>query len=198
MSVQSHQRALILASTSAYRRDLLTRLRVPFRVIGPDVNESPLPGEPAPALAQRLALAKANRVADKFPGAVVIGCDQVAESAGIAVGKPGTAEKAVRQLLGFSGKEVNFHTATAVVCLANGFEHQALDTTVVHYRELIEDEIRRYIVLDNPLDCAGGFKSEAAGPMLMQSICTQDPTAIIGLPLIALSSLLRAAGYQLP
>ena len=198
MSVQSHQRELILASTSAYRRDLLARLRLPFKVFGPDIDESPLPGEPAPAVAQRLALAKARRIAEKFPGAVAIGCDQVAESAGIAVGKPGTAEKAIRQLLGFSGREVEFHTATAVVCLTGEFEQQALDTTVVRFRELKEDEIHRYIALDSPLDCAGAFKSEAAGPVLLQSISTQDPTAIIGLPLIALSRLLRAAGFHLP
>jgi septum formation protein len=198
MSVQSHQRELILASTSTYRRDLLARLRVPFKVYAPDVDESPLPGEPASAMAQRLALAKARRVAGKFPESVVIGCDQVAESAGIAVGKPGTPEKAVSQLLGFSGKLAQFHTATSVVCIASAFEQCALDTTAVQFRELTEDEVRRYIALDKPMDCAGSFKTEAAGPMLMQSFSTQDPTAIIGLPLIALARLLRAAGFQLP
>jgi septum formation protein len=116
----------------------------------------------------------------------------------MTVGKPGTPEKAVSQLLGFSGKQAQFHTATAVVCLASTFEQCALDTTVVHFRGLMEDEVRRYIALDNPLDCAGSFKAEAAGPMLMQSILTRDPTAIIGLPLIALGGLLRSAGFQLP
>jgi len=198
MSVQSHQRELILASTSTYRRDLLVRLRVPFTIYAPDIDERPLPGEPPSAMAQRLALAKANRVAEKFPESVVIGCDQVAESAGITVGKPGTPEKAVSQLLGFSGKQAHFHTATAVVCLASAFEQCALDTTVVHFRGLTEEEVRRYVALDNPLDCAGSFKAEAAGPMLMQSIVTRDPTGIIGLPLIALGGLLRSAGFQLP
>jgi septum formation protein len=198
MSVQSQQRELILASTSLYRRVLLTRLCIPFTVQDPASDERAMPGESATALAQRLAFVKARGVAERFPAAVVIGCDQVAECAGLALGKPGTADAAVRQLLGFSGRRVMFHTAVAVTCIASGFRQQALDTTVVSFRELQEDEVRRYIALDQPLDCAGSFKSEAAGPMLMQSVATQDPAALVGLPLIALCGLLRAAGFQLP
>jgi len=198
MSIQSHQRELILASTSPYRRALLTRLSIPFTVHGSNIGESPLPGESASALSQRLALAKACHIAAEFPEAVVIGCDQVAESAGHTVGKPGTADEACLQLLGFSGREVRFYTATAVICLGTGFSRQALDITAVLFRELAHEEVRRYIALDQPFDCAGSFKSEAAGPALMQSMSTQDPSAIVGLPLIALSGLLRAAGYNLP
>ena len=198
MPIQSHQRELILASTSPYRRALLTRLSIPFTVHGPHIDESPLPGESASALSQRLALVKASHIAAEFPEAVVIGCDQVAECAGHTVGKPGTTDNAFHQLMDFSGREVRFYTATAVICLASGFSEQALDTTAVRFRELTDDEIRRYIALDRPLDCAGSFKSEAAGPSLMQSMSTQDPSAIVGLPLIALSGLLRAAGFNLP
>jgi septum formation protein len=198
MSVQSHQKELILASTSPYRRALLNRLRIPFLVHAPDVDESPLPGELAPALTQRLALLKATHIAADFPDAVVIGSDQAAEFAGRIIGKPDTEAVAVGQLLGFSGRTVKFHTATAVICLGTGFSQHALDSTEVKFRELAEDEVRRYIALDQPFDCAGAFKAEAAGPVLMQSMSTRDPTAIIGLPLIALAGMLRAAGFHLP
>ena len=198
MPIQSHPRELILASTSPYRRALLTRLSIPFTVQGPHIDESPLPGESATALARRLALVKASHIAAEFPEAVVIGCDQVAECAGRTVGKPGTADKAFHQLLDFSGREVRFYTATAVICRASGFSGQAVDTTAVRFRELTDEEIRRYIALDQPFDCAGSFKSEASGPSLMQSMATQDPSAIVGLPLIALSRMLRAAGFSLP
>lgn len=198
MTIQSHPRELILASTSPYRRALLTRLAIPFTVQGPHIDESPLPGESAATLSQRLALAKASHIAARFPEAVVIGCDQVAEFAGRTVGKPGTADNAFHQLLDFSGREVKFYTATAVICHASGFRGKALDTTAVRFRDLTDDEILRYIALDQPFDCAGSFKSEAAGPSLMQSMATQDPSAIVGLPLIALSAMLRAAGFNLP
>ncbi len=143
-------------------------------------------------------MAKALNIARKFPGAVVIGSDQVAEYAGNIIGKPGTAENAVRQLLGFSGQVVTFHTAIAVVCLSSPFSQNALDRTEVRFRQLSEGEVRRYVALDQPYDCAGSFKSEAAGPVLMQSMTTRDPSAIVGLPLIALSHALQAAGFQLP
>lgn len=198
MPIQSHERELILASTSVYRRALLTRLSIPFTVHGPAIDESPLPGESATALTQRLALAKAWHIAEKFPEAVIIGSDQVAACAGRIIGKPGTAENAVRQLLGFSGQIVKFHTAVAVVCRSSKFSQQALDNTEVEFRHLLEDEVRRYVALDQPYDCAGSFKSEAAGPVLMQSMSTKDSSAIVGLPLIALSRMLRAAGFQLP
>jgi len=155
-------------------------------------------GESTLQQTERLALAKAERIATSFPDACVIGSDQLAEFAGKSIGKPGTEKMAIAQLMQFSGCKVNFHTSVSVVCKVSGFcETKSVDTEVV-FRRLTEDEVRRYVALDQPVDCAGAFRSEAAGPMLLQSMSSSDPTAIIGLPLIALSGLLRNAGFELP
>lgn len=188
---------LILASTSRYRRELLERLRLPFHVARPEADETPLPGETASMLAQRLALAKAAAVATGQPGSWVIGSDQVAElEDGRPLGKPGTRDIAIAQLREMSGRAVHFRTA---VCLLHGeTQLQALDTTTVRFRELSGDEIERYVDAEQPLDCAGSFKSEGLGIALFDAIETRDPTALVGLPLIALATMLRQAGFQLP
>ncbi len=187
---------LILASTSRYRAELLGRLRLPFSSEAPQVDETALPGEAPAALAARLAVAKARTVADRRPGSWVIGSDQVAELDGTPLGKPGTAEAACAQLAAMSGKEVHFHTA---LCLANGEQVlQATDLTTVRFRTLGREEILRYVTAEQPLDCTGSFKCEGLGISLFDAIDNRDPTALIGLPLIALSRLLREAGYRLP
>ena len=191
---------LILASTSRYRRELLSRLVADFRVVAPDVDETPQDREPPEALAQRLAAAKALAVARDFPGALVIGSDQVAELDGRPIGKPGTREAALAQLAASSGRAVVFHTA---VCVADARTeppryYPAIDRTLVVFRTLTDDEIARYVDRENPLDAAGSFKSEGLGIALFERIETTDPTALIGLPLIALAGLLRTAGFTLP
>lgn len=188
--------ALILASTSRYRAELLSRLRIPFSCAAPEADETPPPGEPPSALAARLAQAKAAVVAARHPGAWVIGSDQVAELGGAPLGKPGTRAAACAQLAAMSGREVLFHTA---ICLCNGERHlQAADLTRVHFRTLHADEIERYVEAELPLDCAGSFKCEGLGIALFEAIHTRDPTALIGLPLIALGGLLRETGFTLP
>lgn len=188
--------ALILASTSRYRAELLSRLRIPFSCAAPEADETPLPGEPPSALAVRLAQAKAAVVAARHPGAWAIGSDQVAELEGAPLGKPGIREAACAQLAAMSGREVLFHTA---ICVSNGERHlQAADLTRVRFRTLHADEIERYIDAELPLDCAGSFKCEGLGIALFETIRSEDPTALVGLPLITLSSLLRQAGYRLP
>lgn len=188
--------ALILASTSRYRAELLARLRLPFSCIAPGVDEAALPGERPQALASRLAQAKAVAVTRYQPGSLAIGSDQVAELRGLALGKPGTRAAACAQLAAMSGQEVLFHTA---VCVSDGRTHrQALDLTRVRFRHLRAEEIERYVEAEQPLDCAGSFKCEGLGISLFEAIDNQDPTALVGLPLIALSRLLREAGYSLP
>lgn len=196
MSDISH-RKLILGSTSAYRRELLSRLQVPFSVESPHVDETPLPGEHPAALARRLALAKAQAVAQRFPDCVVIGSDQVADLDGQALGKPGNHERAVAQLRQMRGKTVVFQTAVAVVCHQSGFCQQALAPVKVTFRALDEDEIETYLRAEQPYDCAGSAKSEGLGIALLQSIENDDPTALVGLPLIRTSQMLRAAGITL-
>jgi len=191
---------LVLASTSRYRRELLSRLLPEFRVEAPDVDETPRENEVPEILAARLARAKALAVAARNPGALVIGSDQVAEVDGRALGKPGTAERARAQLAASSGRMVVFHTA---VCLADAralpvHEHASTDVTRVVFRTLSAGEITRYVERENPLDCAGSFKSEGLGIALFERIETTDPTALIGLPLMALADLLRRAGFTLP
>ena len=188
---------LILASTSRYRRELLQRLRLPFDVAAPETDESALPGEPPQALARRLAAAKATAIASHMPGAWVIGSDQVAELDGIALGKPGTRDAAVSQLASMSGREVVFRTAVSVVH-GDGRAFHAEDATIVRFRGLDDAEIGRYVDAEQPFDCAGSFKSEGLGIVLFDAIVSQDPTALIGLPLIATAGLLRRAGYALP
>ena len=189
-------RKLILGSTSAYRRELLERLRLPFSVESPHVDETALPGESPAALACRLALAKAEAVAARFPEAVVIGSDQVADLSGQALGKPGNHARAVQQLQRLSGKVVVFQTAIAVVCRATGFSEQALAPVEVTFRTLSDTEIENYLQAEQPYDCAGSAKSEGLGIALLERIDNDDPTALIGLPLIRTAAFLRAAGLD--
>jgi len=187
---------LILGSTSRYRRELLERLRLPFEVHAPDVDETPLPGETPAALAQRLALAKAHAVSTTHPDAVVIGSDQVADLDGQPIGKPGTHERAVAQLRAMRGRSVVFQTAVAVVCRATGYEGTALVPVTVRFRGLADAEIEHYLRTEQPYDCAGSAKCETLGIALLDAIESDDPTALVGLPLIRTSALLRAAGID--
>ncbi len=189
---------LILASTSAYRRELLGRLRVPFEVVPPEVDERPMPGEKPRQLACRLALAKARAVAMRHPDAVVIGSDQVADLGGQALGKPMVHACAVEQLRRMRGQTVVFQTAVAVVCQHSGFEQADLAQVTVRFRHLSDAEIEDYLRAEQPYDCAGSAKSEGLGIVLLDAIDNDDPTALIGLPLIRTSRLLRAAGLRLP
>ena len=188
---------LILASTSIYRRELLSRLRLPFDTARPEVDESPLPGESPLALAERLAMAKAAVIAQREPRAFVIGSDQVAELDGTPLGKPGSRDGAIAQLGAMSGREVRFRTA---VCVQrnDAAPRIAMDTTTVRFRPLSLAEIERYVDAEQPLDCAGSFKSEGLGITLFEAIESNDPTALIGLPLIATARLLRESGFVLP
>lgn len=197
VSTLPQNRQLVLGSTSRYRHELLTRLRLPFEVAAPDVDETPEPGEQPAGLARRLALAKARAVALKFPAAVVIGSDQVAELDGEAVGKPGTHARAVTQLQRMRGRTVVFYTAVAVVCLETGFEQMELVAARVRFRQLGDAEIEAYLIAEQPYDCAGSAKSEGLGIALLDAIESDDPTALVGLPLIRTCSMLRAAGIGL-
>ncbi len=187
---------LILASTSRYRRELLERLRLPFEVVSPQVDETPLPGETPAVLAARLALAKAHAVAQQWPGAVVIGSDQVADLDGQAIGKPGTHERATAQLRLMSGREVVFQTAVAVVRIDKAYEQVLLAPVAVRFRALQDAEIERYLRLEQPYDCAGSAKCETLGIALLDAIHSDDPTALVGLPLIRTCRLLREAGLD--
>ena len=191
------QRTVILASTSRYRRELLTRLQLPFEVHAPDVDETPLPGEAPGALAQRLALEKARAVAARFPEAVVIGSDQVADLGGEPLGKPGDHERAVAQLRRMRGQTLVFQTAVAVVCQATGFVERDLASVRVVFRDLSDDAIEHYLRAEQPYDCAGSAKSEGLGIALLSSIESDDPTALVGLPLIRTCQMIRAAGIPL-
>ena len=190
-------RSLILGSTSPYRRELLSRLRIPFSVQSPEVDETPLEGERPMQLAQRLALAKAIAVAEKNPNAVVIGSDQVADLNGMSLGKPGNFDRAMAQLRQMSGQTVVFQTALAVVCLDSGFEQTDLASVRVQFRVLSDAEIEVYLQREKPYDCAGSAKSEGLGIALLESIANDDPTALVGLPLIRTCNLLRAAGIKI-
>ncbi|MEN9689526.1 MAG: hypothetical protein RI998_1523 [Pseudomonadota bacterium] len=195
---QTHlTRPLILGSTSPYRRELLQRLRLPFEVQRPEVDEPPLPHEQPLALAMRLAMEKARAVALKHPHAVVIGSDQVADLEGEPLGKPGTHERAVAQLQRMRGKTVVFQTAVAVVCIESGFAQSALAQVKVQFRQLSDAAIESYLRAELPYDCAGSAKSEGLGIALLESIDNQDPSALVGLPLIHTCRLLRAAGIPL-
>ncbi|MEO8057345.1 MAG: Maf family nucleotide pyrophosphatase [Burkholderiales bacterium] len=187
---------LILGSTSIYRRELLSRLRLPFEVYAPGVDETPRPGEAPAALAQRLALAKAHAVSRLHPNAVVIGSDQVADLDGQPIGKPGTHERAVAQLRSMSGRSVVFQTAVAVVSARTAYAGTALAPVKVRFRELTDEEIERYLRAEQPYDCAGSAKSETLGIALLDAIESDDPTALVGLPLIRTCALLRAAGID--
>jgi septum formation protein len=188
--------ALILGSTSRYRRELLSRLRLPFDCVAPDVDETPRPAEHPADLALRLALEKARNVAARHPDAVVIGSDQVADLMGEPIGKPGTHERAVAQLTRMSGQTVVFQTAVAVVRRTTGFEQASLASVRVRFRDLQAGEIEHYLRLEQPYDCAGSAKCETLGIALLASIESDDPTALVGLPLIRTCSLLRSAGFD--
>ena len=190
-------RPLILGSTSPYRRELLQRLRLPFEVVRPEVDETPHAGELPVALAQRLAMEKALAVAQQHPQAVVIGSDQVADLDGEPLGKPGTHERAVAQLQRMRGHTVVFQTAVAVVCIESGFAEQALAQVKVQFRQLSDAAIETYLRAEEPYDCAGSAKSEGLGIALLEQIDNQDPSALVGLPLIHTCRLLRAAGLPL-
>lgn len=190
-------RKLVLGSTSPYRRELLTRLRIPFAVAAPDVDETPLAFETPKQLACRLAMAKARAVAVHYPTSVVIGSDQVADLDGQTLGKPGNHANAVVQLHQMRGKTVIFQTAVAVVCLETGFAQMDLAQVKVKFRDLTDTEIETYLLAETPYDCAGSAKSEGLGIALLESIDNDDPTALVGLPLIRTCRMIHAAGIRL-
>jgi len=187
---------LILASTSPYRADLLGRLGLAFEAVAPGVDEAPLGGESPPARALRLAKAKAEVVAKRFPGSWVIGSDQVADLGGRILDKPGDAARCREQLTAQSGSVVEFHTAAVLLRLESRSVFEHVDRTAVRFRTLSAGEIARYVDLDRPFDCAGGFRSEGLGAALFESMETRDPAALVGLPLIWLAGALRAAGLD--
>ena len=189
-------RALVLGSTSVYRRELLSRLRLPFTVEPPHVDETPLAGETPTALAVRLAAAKAAAVARRHPQAVVIGSDQVADLEGEPLGKPGNHANALAQLRRMSGRTVVFQTALTVMCEATGFAQHELAPVRVRFRSLADEEIEAYLRAEQPYDCAGSAKSEGLGIALLDAIDSDDPTALVGLPLIRTCRMLRAAGLR--
>ena len=196
-TLASSGRPLILGSTSRYRKELLNRLRIPFETASPDVDETPNSNESPKDLALRLALAKARAVALKYPEAVVIGSDQVADLEGTPLGKPGNHANAILQLQRMRGKTVIFQTALSVVCIATGFERTDLAEVKVKFRDLSDAEIETYLRAEEPYDCAGSAKSEGLGIALLDSIENDDPTALIGLPLIRTCQMLREAGMKL-
>ena len=188
---------LVLASTSRYRRALLERLRMPFQIAAPDADETPLPGETCAATAARLAETKARSLHTRYPDALIIGSDQVADLAGRALGKPGTFSVAMRQLQAMRGRTVVFHTAVALFDARDKRLRLASVPTTVVFRTLPDDQLGRYLELEEPYDCAGSAKVESLGIVLAERIESTDPTALIGLPLIALTGLLLEAGFAL-
>lgn len=187
----------MLASSSVYRRALLERFGLPFKVVPPGTNEAHVAGELPPDRAIRVALEKAHAVATQHPDAVVVASDQVAAMGSIVLDKPGTADKCRAQLRALSGSSARFHTSCVVIA-PDGERWAHLDTTTVTFRTLSPVEIERYVAREQPVDCAGGFKAEALGITLFASIDSQDPTALIGLPLIWLAGALRQSGFSLP
>ena len=189
---------LVLASTSAYRKILLERLQLPFDTDRPETDEAPLAGERPAATAERLACEKARAVAARWPDALIIGSDQVAYLDDEIFGKPGTEERAIAQLQRMRGRTVVFHTALALLNTRSGHIQVEGVPTHVRFRDLSDAEIQRYVARERPLDCAGSAKSEGLGISLLEALSGDDPTALIGLPLIALSRMLRAEGLELP
>ncbi|MEK8049904.1 Maf family nucleotide pyrophosphatase [Ideonella sp. DXS22W] len=191
---------LVLGSTSPYRRELLARLRLPFDCVAPAVDETPQPGEAPAALATRLARAKARDVADAVAahttGAIVIGSDQVAELDGQPLGKPGNHARALAQLQTMRGREVLFHTAVAVLRSSTGYAGEAMATVRVRFGQHDDALLEHYLRLEAPYDCAGSAKCETLGIALLGAIESDDPTALVGLPLIHTCALLRAAGLE--
>jgi septum formation protein len=192
------QPALGLASTSRYRHELLARLRVRFTAVAPHVDETALPDEAPLALATRLARAKAERVSRDEPHAWVIGSDQVAVLDQTIVGKPGTRARCIEQLQAASGRTLAFLTSVALSRRADGALVEFVDTTWVKFRTLDSETIARYVEAEEPLDCAGAFKSEGLGIALCDSIETADSSALIGLPLLRLAAALRSVGFHIP
>jgi septum formation protein len=191
-------REIVLASSSAYRKALLARLGLDFTSLPPDIDESPLPGESPAATATRLAQAKAETIAALRPSSLIIGSDQVAVLGDAVLGKPMGHDAAVRQLRAMSGRTVIFHTAICLVDAENGELQCANVPTTVNMRELADDAIERYLRRDRPYDCAGSAKIEALGIALVEKVESDDPTALIGLPLITLVSMLKRAGVTVP
>ena len=187
---------IVLASSSRYRRELLGRLGIAFETIAPGVDETPRPGESPEGLVLRLARAKAASGARQGGPAIVIASDQVATSGERTLGKPGTVEDAIANLMSMAGTTVTFMTSLVVVN-TRGATHEHVDNTRVRMRKFSIDEVRRYVELERPLDCAGAIKSEGRGVLLLDAIETEDPTALIGLPLIRLGAMLRAEGIGL-
>ena len=185
---------IVLASTSPYRRDLLARLRLPFEVRAPAMNEAALPGEAARETALRLAQAKARAVAPDCPAALIIGCDQVAVLDGVSLGKPGDHANAVAQLRAMRGRSVLFHTALALFNARTGALQTAEVPTTVRFRQYGDAEIERYLEAERPYDCAGSARIEGLGIVLVESVESTDPTALIGLPLLQLAAMLRNEG----
>jgi septum formation protein len=198
MNSESLPERLILASSSKYRKLLLERLGIPFECQSPEIDESALADETPLEVSQRLATEKAGVISRKYPRAIVIGSDQLAAFEGQIIGKPGTFPAAFEQLSLFSGQVVDFHTTVSVQSLQSGFKEFHTDLTRVHFRALKQDEIERYLEKERPFDCAGSFKAESLGVTLFDRINSEDPTALIGLPLIRTSSILRRAGLCLP
>jgi septum formation protein len=198
MSPKSPNPPIILASTSPYRKQLLQGLGLDFSTVPPNLDETPVSGESPRHLTRRLAEGKARSIAVLYPAALVIGCDQVAEFEGSIIGKPVSFEAAVGQLLQFSGKSVRFLSALCLLRLEPFFFEEITVPTMVNFRDFDLAEARRYVELDQPLDCAGSFRSEAAGSVLLTRLESGDPSALIGLPLIALSRMLRQAGLEVP
>lgn len=186
---------LILASGSRYRAQLLARLQLPFESLAPDLDETPQPGETAAALTRRLARAKAQALAARYPQRWVLGSDQSASLDGATLGKPGTQELAVEQLLALSGRSVEFHTAVAFAHSASGALYEDHDVTTVRLRTLSRAQVERYLAAEPAYDCAGSFKCEGYGIALFESIRSDDPSALIGLPLIAVRRLVERAGF---
>ena len=193
---QPSYRKLILGSTSPYRRQLLERLHLAFEVVAPEVDEAPLANETPQQLASRLAMSKARAVAAQFPACVVIGSDQVAELDGQALGKPGNHARATAQLQRMRGRTVIFQTAVAVVCQDSHFEQLDLAQVKVKFRDLTDFEIEAYLQAETPYDCTGSAKSEGLGIALLESIDNDDPSALVGLPLIRTCRMIRAAGIK--
>lgn len=189
---------LVLASSSPYRRELLSRLRLDFAVASPDIDETPLPGEGPAATSLRLAVAKARALAGRYPDALIIGSDQVSLLNGEQLGKPGSHEKAVQQLRAMRGQTLKFHTALCLLNTATDQVQQDIEITDVLMRDYSDEQIERYLHAETPYDCAGSVKSEALGVCLIASMRSDDPTALVGLPLIKLVSMLYKEGVSLP
>ena len=198
MNIESLSTSLILASSSKYRKLLLQRFGLPFDCHSPEIDETAQADESPSDLVNRLALQKAQAVSEDYPRSAVIGSDQLAVFDRKVIGKPGNHQAALKQLMSFSGQVVEFLTAVSVVCAHSSFEERYTDRTQVRFRDLQIDEIERYLLKEKPFDCAGAFKAESLGIVLFEAISSDDPTALIGLPLIRTAAMLRRAGFQLP